>query len=333
MKISELGEFAFIRRLASRFSQDLPKDIQGIGDDCAIIPYLDHTSLLITTDLLIENVHFIRSKISAQDLGYKSIAVNLSDIAAMGGCPLYTLISIGLPSDIDVEWIDHFFDGMEELAKQENVLLLGGDTTFASEIAINFVIIGKIETSLIKKRSQAKAGDIICCTNNLGDSGAGLKIILEDLPLTDIAKQLIQKHNRPFPAIHEGQWLASQNGVHAMIDVSDGIDSDIRHIMEQSHCGAVIDLDRLPLSADLDQIAKLYNWNAAEIAATAGEDYCLLVTIDPIEYEKINSLYNQTFKKPLFKIGQITDQANKLSYLKDSFPVQLQNRGFDHFKK
>lgn len=333
MLIKELGEFGLINRFSSRFLNHLPPSVEGIGDDCAVIPHEKGFSLLITTDLLIENVHFLRSKISAYELGQKALAVNLSDIAAMGGTPLYAFLSIGLPSDIQIDWIDSFFQGIHDLAKQENVHLLGGDTTGAKDITINFAVIGKAKNKQIKRRSQAKPGDIICCTGYLGDSGGGLRVLLNHLPHTPITKYFVDQHQRPRAHTQEGLWLGSKSAVRAMIDVSDGIDSDLRHILSQSKCGATINVENLPLSPLLEREAQTFGWNPIELATSAGEDYCLLLTMNPKQFKKINQEYQKLFGKPLYKIGQITNDANQLIYLKEGCPMTISRTGFDHFKK
>lgn len=335
MKLHQLGEFGLIHHFAPRFLQHLPPDIQGIGDDCAIMPYKDEHSLLVTTDMLIENVHFLTSKISPEDLGHKSLAVNLSDIAAMGGRPLYAFLSIGLPPTLEVSWLDRFFDGLEKLAKEENVLLLGGDTTSSlSGFIVNIVILGEAKNSQIKKRSQAVAGDLICCTGPLGSSGAGLKVLLEDLPIDEMTEVLVHSHHHPRPHLKEGQWLAAHPAVHAMIDVSDGIDSDVRRLMEQSHCGAEIDLNQLPLTTNLIKASERFGWNVEELAVTAGEDYCLLFTVDPKEYFQLQKEYETYFQSPLPVIGKITSHPLTLLYLgRDRKPVTIQKKGFDHFHK
>ncbi|CUI17111.1 Thiamine-monophosphate kinase [Candidatus Protochlamydia naegleriophila] len=330
MKLHTLGEFGLIQRFSPFFTQNLPLGVEGIGDDCAIIPQNGQHSFLITTDLLIESIHFLTTTTSPEDLGYKSLAVSLSDIAGMGGKPLYAFLSIALPSTMEVDWVDRFFQGFRQLAESENVLLLGGDTTRSEEIAINVLVIGSAQTDHIKRRSQAKEGDIICSTGYLGDSGAGLKILLENLPHNPITEALIHQHVHPRPHLSEGEWLASQVGVHAMMDISDGLDSDIQHIMERSHCGAKLYLDKLPLSPSLKTCAKQYGWFAEEMAATAGEDYCLLATVNPNAYAALNLGYQQLFDRPLFKVGEITT-GSTLSYLKDGQPFQLSKTGFDHF--
>lgn len=261
MKLQDIGEFGLIRRFAPRFLKNLPDGIEGIGDDCAVILSRKGFSTLVTTDMLIENIHFLRSKISPQDLGYKALAVNLSDIAAMGGTPLYAFLSIGLTTDLDVSWIDAVIDGMAALASEEQVLLLGGDTTLSQkDIVLSLTVIGEMESTKIKRRSQAKIGDIVCCTGFLGDSAAGSQALLLNLPADELLNPLITAHNRPRPHTKEGRWLADHDAVHAMIDVSDGIDSDLRHIMESSHCGICVDLETLPLSDPMKKACERFGW-------------------------------------------------------------------------
>jgi thiamine-monophosphate kinase len=330
MTLADLGEFGLIHRFAPLFHFNQP-GVEGIGNDCAVIPYRDSLSFLVTTDLLVENTHFIKTQINPSDLGYKSLAVNLSDIAAMGGKPQYAFLSLGMPIETPIEWVDAFFAGLRQLATQTGVLLLGGDTIRSSQVIINFLLIGVIETSLIKRRSQAVPGDIICCTGYLGDSGAGLKILLNKLPIDRTAQALIQAHVHPRPHLEEGAWLAAQPGVHAMMDLSDGLASDIQRIMEESHCGAHLKVERLPLSSELRHACQSLGWSAEKMALTAGEDYCLLVTIDPHYFLSINEAYQRRFQCSLFQLGTILP-GSSLQLTHHQKPFILNGEGFDHFK-
>ena len=309
-----MTEFELIASLASRFP--VPDGIQGIGDDCAVIPdssvmpgstghptgssvmpdLIGHpTDLLVTTDLLAEGVHFLLDRISPEDLGWKSAAVNISDIAAMGGLPKYAFLSLALPKDLTAEspWLDAFFDGFAAACRQFGVALLGGDTSAsASGVFINVTLIGNCPHGTALLRSAAKPGDLICVTGTLGDSAAGLKVMKEgdsSTPLrfgrndSEIADEeyVLRKHCRPEPRVAEGLALRDCPGVHAMMDISDGVAADLPHILEASGVGATVDVASLPLSPELRRLCASRGWDAADLALCGGEDYELLFTMAP----------------------------------------------------
>ncbi|MDZ4165977.1 MAG: thiamine-phosphate kinase [Smithellaceae bacterium] len=332
MKLSAIGEFGFIARFSPPFLKDLASGSMGIGDDCAVIPWQEGASLLVTTDMLVEDIHFLRKRIPPRDLGYKSLAVNLSDIAAMGGAANSAYLSLGIPPDVEVEWLDEFFIGLRELADKWEVRLLGGDTTRSpGPLIINLAVLGRAENRRLKYRSSARVGDIIAVTGLLGDSAAGLMILLEDRELDEDAAFLLNCHHRPSPGLAEGVWLADWEEVHAMMDVSDGIDSDLQRIMERSRCGARVILDDLPLSDLLRQSALRYGWKALELAAAGGEDYCLLTTIAPEAFSGIQDNFQERFGKPLYRIGVVTEKEEGLCYLLSGKPSVLSKTGFNHF--
>ncbi|MCO5112713.1 MAG: thiamine-phosphate kinase [Bdellovibrionaceae bacterium] len=371
MILSDIGELNLISLLSSELKQTLPSQYVGIGDDAAVIP-LSHThSLVITTDLLTENVHFLKHLISPKDLGHKSLAVNLSDIAAMGGVPQSAFISLALPISTSVEWVKEVYQGVSELAQKHNVLILGGDTTKSPKgIVINITLVGTIKTSQCKLRSQAQIGDIICVTGHLGDSAAGLRLLLETpsskvttdaaliqttspfardtrpTPFTDTDQthkdrsitrtnyksSLIQQHIRPYPFIHESQWLAQHPDVHAMMDLSDGLHLDLPKILEQSSCGAEIELSHLPLSKALISVAQEYGWDKFELALSGGEDYCLLLTVAPENFATLVEGYNKKFNTSLWPIGKILPQTLSLTYTYQNKPHPISLKGFEHFK-
>ncbi|MBC7362985.1 MAG: thiamine-phosphate kinase [Candidatus Aminicenantes bacterium] len=336
LKLTDIGEFGFIARFSPAFLADLPKKLKGIGDDCAVIPWKDHRHLLVTTDLLVDGVHFLKDKITAEDLGYKSLAVNLSDIAAMGGRPLFAFLSLAIPPETELTYLDGFFRGWHELSRQTGVHLLGGDTTRSLEkLVINVAVLGEARTPFIKYRSEARAGDIIAVTGPLGDSEGGLRLILSGLTEKKLAaeeKYLLRRHFRPQPHLEEGQFLARQPEVRAMMDVSDGLDSDLRRIMEQSDCGVEVKLEKLPVSKQLRVCSQKYGWNLEEMAAAGGEDYCLLVTVAPEKFLALKRKFHQRFKRPLTDIGLITSRKGEKIYLRDGQRVELKKSGFDHFK-
>lgn len=332
MRISDLGEFGLIERFSKPFLDGISSGIIGIGDDCAVIPKGNDEALLVTTDLLLEDIHFLTKAISPEDLGYKCLAVSLSDIAAMGGLPQFAFLSLALPPNTDVAWVDSFFEGLHSLAQDHHISLLGGDTTSSKgAICINVGLLGSAPLSQIKLRSAAKPGDLVCVTGPLGDSAAGLKTILENPSLDEDLAQLIHRHHRPTPRVAQGQWLSKFAEVHAMMDISDGVASDIQRILKSSNCGATLDIEKIPLSHSLHKSCLRLGWSASEFSFTGGEDYELLFTIDPQAFEKVNNLYIAQFSQPFYSIGRITNEKQVLKSFLNGDPIQLSEKGFDHF--
>lgn len=312
-----MTEFGFIERLAARFAALPANGFEGIGDDCAVLAVDDGETLLFTTDLLTEGVHFLRAATSARELGRKSLAVNLSDVAAMGGRPVATLLSLSLPADATDAWAEEFMEGYRELSERFEVALVGGDTTrSAGGIVINVTAIGRAEASHIKRRSDAHTGDTIYVTGELGASGAGLNDILAgrcDTPLAAV-------HRNPQPQVAEGLWLGARPEVHAMMDLSDGLASDIRHILERSHCGAQIDTERIPVAAGAN----------TQLAACGGEDYKLLFTAAAAAANELEQDFLKRFGVPLHPVGRITE-GTELVWQTDGRPVGLDWHGFTHY--
>jgi thiamine-monophosphate kinase len=330
MDLAKFSEENFITFLKEQF---IPKDsVIGIGDDCAVIPYTKDSSLLVTTDALVEGVHFLKEEIPPEDLGYKTLAVNVSDLAAMGGEPKYAFLSIALPKPIDPLWVQSFIKGFKEACAHWNVQLLGGDTVGSKrDIFINLTLIGVANTETIKYRSSAEIDDIICVTNTLGNSGGGLKIILNNLERSDEAKQLIDAHFRPHVDPRMAMWLAAQKGVHAMMDVSDGLDCDLTRLLESSKKGAIIDVDKLPISNSLSQTCLKEGWDKIQLALTGGEDYCLLFTVSPHDFKEIKASFQKLFGMSLFNIGEIQNFSNEIIYRKNGKVFETNFSNFNHF--
>jgi len=279
MNIASLGEFGLISNIKSRFT--VPDGVTGIGDDCAIIPQKDGRQTLVSSDILMEGVHFLRKDASAFDIGWKSAAVNISDIAAMGGEPEATFLSFSLPSELESSWVESFMDGYARLSAFHNVPLLGGDTTSSPDrICICVTVIGHIKDGCAKLRSAARPGDAICVTGSLGSSACGLKVILDNIARGEDETYLVERHYRPRPRVREGLLLGASSAVHAMMDISDGIGSDLRHILSASGVGAVIDGTSLPLEPQMLRVCSRNGWDPYHLAINGGEDYELLFTAD-----------------------------------------------------
>ncbi len=316
----ENGEFGFIEKIKTIFGTT--EDIVGIGDDCAVIP-MGENDLLVTTDMLIEGVHFLRSDATPEQVGYKSVAVNLSDIAAMGGRPIGTFLSIALPKDAQGEWAERFMAGFAEISRHYGVPLLGGDTTSSlRDVAVNVAVVGTCPHGAIL-RSGARVGDTIFVTGPLGDSGAGLKLLLERAERTPDEDFLVGRHYSPTPRLSEGLALAATGLVGAMMDISDGIASDLGHILRASGVGARVALDALLTSEQLERVCGRKGWSAFEIAASAGEDYELLLTAP----EEITQMVDF----PLYPIGRITEGGAEIEWHKGDERCDFTSVGFTHF--
>lgn len=311
MKIKELGEFGLIGRIKEQCSA--PEGVTGIGDDCAVLPQHSGLRTLVSTDMLVEGTHFLLEDISPYRLGWKSAAVNISDIAAMGGKPVATFLSLALPSKgdscVDAEWMDEFIRGYKAVSDIFGVALLGGDTTSSGMgLCINVTVLGEAAPDRIKTRDAARVGDLVCVTGPLGDSGAGLRVVLDRTSHNDpgfcdpVLETLVTRHYEPMPCVREGLVLGACPGVHAMMDISDGIASDLRHILKASGVGAEIDTAALPLSAELQAYCECNALDATEFALASGEDYQLLFTMDPAAHED----ESQRPSIPYTVIGRIT---------------------------
>jgi len=268
MTLDAIGEFGFIKKI-SRGCLIRPEGvIKSIGDDAAAFTVAPDMVSLITTDLLVERIHFIRNSIAGFDLGYKSLAVNLSDIAAMGGSAREAFISIAIPQDCPLEYLEAFYDGMKNLATEFDVNILGGDTTRSKEdLIINVVVQGTVAKTQMMCRDAARPGDIVVSSGYLGDSKAGLHLILNNIPAdTEDLKVLYRAHVLPKPHLHEGRFLASQPGTHAGIDTSDGLSSDLGHIAEESQVGAALYSDKIPISDYLLKFCSRFDFNPVEYA-------------------------------------------------------------------
>lgn len=273
------GEFELIDRIKEQFA--VPEGLSGIGDDCAVIPQRDGVDTLVSTDMLMEGVHFLLEDIDPFDLGWKSAAVNISDIAAMGGRPVGSFLAFSLPRTLSDSFVEAFVAGYKALSDKYACPLLGGDTTSSPDrLCICVTVMGDCPSGQSVRRSTAAPGDLVCVTGKLGDSAAGLKVILGGLERGPQESALVERHYRPVPRVAEGISLRAC-GVHSMMDISDGIASDLRHILSSSNVGARIDMQALPLSEELLGCAARHSWDPLELAVGGGEDYELLFTMAP----------------------------------------------------
>ena len=319
MLLKEWGEFGLIDRVRSLFDDlaaGAPAGTEGIGDDCAVIPAGDDTAWVVTTDMLVEGVHFLREAIPARDLGRKSLAVNLSDVAAMGAEPVGSFLSVALPPATTTEWMTGFIEGYKALSAEFGVPLLGGDTTSSlRDVAVSVTAIGRAPADRIKRRSAAQPYDVIFVTGPLGDSAEGLADVLAGHADTPAA----HTHHNPRPLVREGAWLGAQCAVHAMMDLSDGLASDLQHILRASGLRAFIDTDAIPTRTSIER------------AATGGEDYQLLLTAAPDRAGTLADAFARQFGTPLYPIGETAPGPPGIAWLRSGIPFTPDWHGYRHF--
>lgn len=331
MQFQNWSEDQFIEHLSKLFPSK--GFITGIGDDSAVIPGENGEAWLVTTDALVEGVHFLKNEIAAKDLGYKVVAVNVSDIAAMGGKPKYAFLSIALPKTADSFWAQLVMDGVKEACDKWNVLLLGGDTVGSKrDVFLSLTLIGSATQDKIKYREGAQSGDLICVSGYLGDSGGGLKALQEKTMKTTEVQYLIHSHFYPDPSPKQGIWLAAHKEVHAMMDISDGLDCDLKRLIKKSGKGAKIEIERIPISTSLSKVCIKEGWDALQLALVGGEDYCLLLTVSSECFEQLQHDFEKTFNCSLFSIGNINNSPNELVYYKNGQRMQIDYANYNHFQ-
>jgi len=335
MELKELGEFGLLKKLSGQFKSTHPRVIKGIGDDTSVTVQDETKYLLCTTDTLVEDIHFSLKHTSSYNLGKKAVSISLSDIAAMGGAPTFLLTSIILPASTPVDFINLLYKGIKERADEFAVALVGGNTSASPEkIVITTIMLGEVPKDQVIFRKGASAGDVVYVTGRLGDSSLGLKIWKEkdDKIITDpFLKDAMLAHIDPFPRVREGRKLAEKKLATSMIDISDGLISDLRHITEESMVGAKIWLDKIPISTALKR------WlvdHPADItlSLSGGEDYELLFTAPKANTPMIENLAKE-LGIPITQIGEIVPQEYGISVLDDKGGVfQPPSNGFEHWK-
>ena len=332
MKVSDIGEFGLIDLLAKMTvgspgrQSGRPRLTVGIGDDAAAWPGRDRTQLA-TIDSLIEGIHFTPGKISWEELGWKSLAVNLSDIAAMGGVPEYALVALGLPDSTEVEDVTALYQGMIELADRHRVSLAGGDTCKSPVVAITISVFGTAPDNILR-RSAARPGDSIAVTGYLGSAAAGHAMLADDLRFSPEATAYLREaFNKPKPRLTEGQLLV-KHGIKTAIDISDGLLADLRHICQMSHVSARLDVDKIPVHP---AVGENFGAKALELILAGGEEYELLFTGSG---EAIGQVKSEILC-PATIIGEITAGSPGEVSLFDSTgnPVSTNQSGWEHFIK
>lgn len=309
-----MREFDLIEHLKRKIPRRMQGKI-GIGDDAAVFQG-GGGELLLTTDAIVEGVDFFRNKAAPELVGRKALAINLSDIAAMGGSPIAFVVTLGISRSLDTQWIDKFYEGMIGLAKKYKTLLVGGDMTTSRDFFASIALVGHAKSAEIVSRSGAKPGDLIGVTGTLGGSILGHHLNFE-------------------PRIPEGRFLAQRVHPNAMMDISDGLLQDLEHILKDSRAAAKLDLDQIPVSEDAMKLAKGNPAKALEHALADGEDFELLFTVRADQKANLERGLKEEFPRlRLSWIGTVEPGSGKIDFCRASKavpPPKLKKWGFSHF--
>ncbi len=310
-----MNEFSFIEYLRKRAS-NIGRVPLGIGDDAAVLDVAKDKQLVVATDVIVESVDFKISELSPEKIGRKALAVNLSDIAAMGATPKAFVISVGKPPHVSVAWLKRFYNGLFSLSKQFDVSCVGGDFSSSKEFFASVTIFGEARPFQIVKRSGAKKGDWIAVTGALGGS-------------------ILRRHCDFIPRVMEGLFLSEHFTPTAMIDISDGLVQDLTHVLRSSKAGVVLDLDRIPVSLDSIKLNAGNKTKALISALSDGEDFELLFTVPAWQKANLTREWKKKFPKvQLSWIGTIIGASRKISWRRNGKPIsspKLPRQGFSHF--
>ncbi|HJZ13270.1 MAG TPA: thiamine-phosphate kinase, partial [Acidobacteriota bacterium] len=303
---------------------------------------------LMTVDVLIEGVHFRREYVPAYYVGRKGLKISLSDIFAMGGVPLYCLISLGIPPDTSVRMIEEIYDGLSSIAGEAKVVLAGGNVSSSPVLFLDVVLIGEVEKKSVLFRNRARPGDSIFVTGFLGSAGEGLKLLRDGFRLlgekseglvmptenhdSRYVREAILSHIDP-PLLHRvARALAKSHLVRSMIDLSDGVASDLTEVCRESNVGAVIEIGKLPISPAALYWERKRNSDPASLALQGGEDYHLLLTCSQRNKKRLLEIASRS-RFSLFEIGRIQEASEGMIVLDRERHKQPMGKGFEHFKR
>jgi thiamine-monophosphate kinase len=338
-ELGQLGEFGLIDHLTKKFKNNLPTTIKGVGDDAAVIFISEEESLLVSTDFLLEGVHFNLMYMPLKHLGYKAVAVNVSDICAMNGVAEQITVSIAVSSRFPVEALEELYEGIQLACEQYNIDLIGGDTASSlTGLMISVTAVGRAKTNEITYRTGAKEHDLLVVTGDLGGAYMGLQVLEREKevfkaspsiqPDLDGHDYIIERQLKPEARKDIIGFLKKLEVVPtSMIDISDGLASEILHLCKASNVGCHVYDEKIPIDAQTSIAAIDFNLDPHTCALNGGEDYELLFTVAQSDFEKIKGNPNMTI------IGHITDATDGIYYVdKNGSAIELAAQGWNHFK-
>ena len=324
-----MEERAVIEKIKKRYPHQVEGLLKGIGDDCAVISDSSLTCWLLSSDLLVEDTHFKCSWHDPFLLGRKSVAVNISDIAAMGGTPKFILTSLVIPSHISEDWLDRWHDGVQSMLAEYSCVLIGGDVSGGKQLVADIMVIGQMHPDKVVYRSGASSGEDIYVSGELGSSAAGLALLQNDNHDESEFAALVDAHLNPQPQVEAGRLLAENCLISSMQDVSDGIATDLSHICTASKISGVIESDCIPMDDKLQQAAANLSLDPLELALYGGEDYQLLFTSHPDNREKIQAIA-QKAGIPLTRVGATFAGPPQVFLELDGKRIDISFKGFQH---
>jgi thiamine-monophosphate kinase len=303
----------------------------GIGDDAALWqPTRSHRSV-ITTDALVEDVHFSRATLSLHDIGWRAMTANASDIAAMGARGVLATIALGLPRAFTSEEMRELYRGFADCADENGIVIAGGDLTRAPALTIAIAAVGEVRASNVKLRSGGRVGDIIAVTGELGASRAGLDVLEDKAHIGEpLRAQAIEAHARPSARSHEGRWFGASANVHAMMDCSDGLSTDLARLCAASGCGALI--DTIPVAPGARAVAEALSVDPVTYALAGGEEYELIVAVAPRAFAHLAERFRTRFGRPLLRVGRLRAGDGVAVRNSSGEEEPLAQMGWDHFR-
>ncbi len=331
--LAEIGEFGLIRKLASKLPGHAPEVLLGIGDDAAVVDIDGGRYLLATCDIQIENIHFTRHGFTPEQIGWKAAAVNLSDIAAMGGIPRYALVSLAVPPKMTPDYLVQVYAGLGDCLSRFGACVIGGNTSKSTEgLIVDVTLLGETDAAHLLTRKGAAVGDVLCVTGALGASRAGLMLISSDgISVGDsVRAAALDRHRMPQPRIGEAR-IAATHGVSACMDVSDGLLGDAQRLAEASGVKVVIDISRVPVDDTVRSLADALGGDPEDIALHGGEDFELLLTISADRVDSLKAELERKTGTPLTAIGRI-EKGEGAALSQKSRSGANNDGGFDHFR-
>src|SRR5574341_271117 len=331
MELKKIGEFGLIDLIKKKVYSLNKKILVSIGDDASIVIFSPGKNLVLTKYTLLEKNHFDLDYFTFEQLGHRALGANLSDIAAMGGLPITALVTLGLPNYVTVENVLELYSGMNFLSKKFDCPISGGDIISSPKgLLISITVLGEVEKKFLTLRSKAQAGELICVTGELGEVQAGLELLqtAKKDSRIKISKNLIQKHLTPQPKILEAREIVKKLKPTAMIDISDGLASEVGHIAKESKLGALIYETEIPVSPKAKQMGKILNKNALSWGLFGGEEYELLFTIPK---SRVKNLIELSKKIKLTLVGEMKKEKGVFLVKPDGKREKIKKGGFRHF--